>query len=530
MRATTMRSIAALAILLGSLVAPRPAAANEAQLLECQNMLREAAGRYGDDLRRRLGACVTRGIECLLADGESRCVDRAKQRCAMDLSRVERGRARFHQRVTGRRCTALSPTDLLAGSGLGYGEALAECTAGVPTDLASLVACLDELMTRDLARQVVEIEQPRGCESLALVMQTAAFPGVCAPLPTPTPVLTPTPTLTETLSATPSGTPTLTPTSTTTVTPTASPTATPTASPTETATATVTPSANPTVTATATATATPTTTPTLTPTLAATQTVTPTATATPTATPTVTATVTATVTPTATATATPIVTSTIGATPTVTPTVTATPTRTATVTPTATATLTPVATPTATATQTPVPSPTATTAGPVCGNSIVEAGEDCDDGNTLGCDACAVDCRNPQVCDAGVETVTIAVDYDALAVSVASGIDGCVLYDSGKVALPVVVGQIVSPARSTIEPSSSTILVLDFERSATQRIQNPPNPQPDYQTTLQFDVCSGQTPTADDFDCQILLVADGQGNELPLDQATLVTCTLGILP
>ncbi len=182
----------------------------------------------------------------------------------------------------------------------------------------------------------------------------------------------PVPTATRTATPLPTGTPTATPTASATATATATLTAVPTL------TATPTPSASATVTATATVT------PTFTalPTLTATPTVTVTATATLTATPTVT--VTATAEPGATPTATP--TATLTATPTVTATLTSTPTLTATLTPTptVTATVTPIASATTTATRTATPSPTATPtatstpSGPVCGNGVIEEGEDCD--------------------------------------------------------------------------------------------------------------------------------------------------------
>ncbi len=123
------------------------------------------------------------------------------------------------------------------------------------------------------------------------------------------------------------------------------------------------------------------------------------------ATPTVTVTPDPTPTPDATATATPESTDT--ATPTASPEETATPTETATpgetptptetatpddtATPTETATPEDTATPTETATETPTPTPTAT---PSCGDSAVDPGEECDDGNGAlgdGCSSCTID-------------------------------------------------------------------------------------------------------------------------------------------
>jgi CSLREA domain-containing protein len=203
--------------------------------------------------------------------------------------------------------------------------------------------------------------------------------------------------------ATPTLTPTRTPSPTRTPTPTRTPSRTPTATappplPTDTPTAMPTPADTPTGTSAVTATATPTPidTPTPTPTSSATGTPTATATAsatdTPTVTPTPTVTATPTTTPTATATLTP--------TPTTTATATPTPTPTATPTPTVTATATATATPTPSQTATPVPTPTS--AG-VCGNGIVERGEQCDDGDGIDGNGCDTNCTVTR-CGNGIRT------------------------------------------------------------------------------------------------------------------------------
>jgi cysteine-rich repeat protein len=119
--------------------------------------------------------------------------------------------------------------------------------------------------------------------------------------------------------------------------------------------------------------------------------------ATPTSTPAPSVTPTANL-PTATATPlrTPTTTPTTTAPPTVTATATsgATPTRTATpvaATASATRTATPLA---ATATATPVaPTSTATPSSATCGNGVLDPGEQCDDGNTIGGDCCSASCQ-----------------------------------------------------------------------------------------------------------------------------------------
>jgi cysteine-rich repeat protein len=91
------------------------------------------------------------------------------------------------------------------------------------------------------------------------------------------------------------------------------------------------------------------------------------------------------------------------ATATGTPTATPTTTETSTVTPTYTPTPAPTSTSTATPTRTDTPTVTPTTSSPVCGNGIVETGEQCDDGNTVDGDCCSAACQaepdGPASCD-----------------------------------------------------------------------------------------------------------------------------------
>ena len=239
--------------------------------------------------------------------------------------------------------------------------------------------------------------------------------------PTPTATYTSTPSATATNTATPTPTNTPTPTATYTWTPTATGTYTPTLTPTHTwtPTATATDTAIPTATATPTNTATSTPLPSLTPTSTFTSTNTPVptwiSTWTPTSTPTFTATPQPSDTPIPTATYTPVPAATEtptpapSNTPTSAATYTSTPTATGTYTPTLTPahTWTPTATKTATPTATATPTKTATrtrtptatghcggSAAVICGNGIVEPGEECDDGNTSDGDGCSSECRH----------------------------------------------------------------------------------------------------------------------------------------
>ena len=235
-----------------------------------------------------------------------------------------------------------------------------------------------------------------------------------APAATATNTVPPTTTSTSTATATPTNTDTPPPTSTAVATstetstplPTATATATDTPQPTSTHTPPPTDTASPEPTATATDTPEPTSTDTPDPTATDTASPEPSATATDTPeppstdTPDPTATDTASPEPTATTTDTPEPTSTDTAGPTATDTASPEPTATATDTPepTSTDTAGPTATdtpspePTATATDTPTPTATATPL-PACGDGRLDAGEECDDGNTAGVDGCDAGCR-----------------------------------------------------------------------------------------------------------------------------------------
>jgi hypothetical protein len=135
---------------------------------------------------------------------------------------------------------------------------------------------------------------------------------------------------------------------------------------------------------------------------------------TPTATTTPTPTATKTPTPTQTKTPTPTPTPTITVTPTPTLTATKTPTPTQTKTPTPTPTITVTPTPTATKTATPTPTVTATPG--LCGNGVIDPGEDCDTvgaGNTCAnaSNTSAAFACNPTTCQCACPTqVTFAGD------------------------------------------------------------------------------------------------------------------------
>ncbi|MBI4515963.1 MAG: DUF4215 domain-containing protein [Deltaproteobacteria bacterium] len=98
-----------------------------------------------------------------------------------------------------------------------------------------------------------------------------------------------------------------------------------------------------------------------------------------------------------------------------------TPIETPTATPTDTPTMTPTNAPTQTLTSTPTATPTSTpTAPPQCGNGVVEAGEQCDDGNTTPGDCCSATCQFEPL------STTCEADGDLCTVDHCDGLGQCV--------------------------------------------------------------------------------------------------------
>jgi cysteine-rich repeat protein len=520
-----------------SLVAAGAPLSNDAQpLAVCQETIRKASLRLGNDVQRAVGACLTRGIECVSGPTANRepCCQQAERRCTDDLGGLEKSKARFRSYVGTRRCEVVPFIDITSADGLGYAELEARCAALVPPDslgdLAGLTSCLARLVVAGTACLVGTQELPRSEEALACAGIEADFRaatgadlqacGIPVPTPTgPTPIVTPTATRSPTPIASPtrSATPTAIATAVLTATSTPMPTATvlpPTVTPGQTATATATPIA--TLTATRTATPTP----------SATQTAVPTASATPTSTrtpsPTATTTPVATASPTVSPTTTPTRTASPTATATLVP-ATATPVLTATATATATRTTTPTvtrtATPTATGSATPVPSVTVTPGGAsVCGNGVVDAGEDCDDGNTVNCDSCPSNCKNstaPIACPTTGVRHAQKIHLEAPAGAVLSGGLFCIDYPSGVVALPGT-GNITGRVTGI---TGGVPFLNDFNNAAQLSfVVNPGQAQ--LNPIISFDLCTGQTaplPTA--FQC-VTKSASNSGN--PLDTATVI--------
>ena len=185
------------------------------------------------------------------------------------------------------------------------------------------------------------------------------------------------------------------------------------------------------------------------------------------------------------ATSTPSTTATPAGIPTPTRTATTTPGSTATRTPTpittATRTSTPGVTPTRTAT--PAPSTTPTPSGAVCGNGVMEAGESCDDGNTVNCDACPGSCHAPTACTTNATRFTQTVRLTPPPDTQLTGAQLCLEYPSASVNLPgsgQVSGRVSGfSGFSTLNDFNNSVLATLTSSAAQSQLQ----------FTISFDHC-----------------------------------------
>jgi cysteine-rich repeat protein len=166
------------------------------------------------------------------------------------------------------------------------------------------------------------------------------------------------------------------------------------------------------------------------------------------------------------------------------------------------------------------PTPTAPTPSPtpqgVCGNHVVEPGEDCDDGNTESCDDCPGNCRfAPVACPtAGRQTQQVRLTRsDGQSLSSALF---CLQYPVGTVALPGtgLVTQRVSGFQglTTVNDFNDAAKIgLVGQQQLTQITM-----------TVSLDLCTGATPPpATDFACAMISASNGGAS---VDPST-VDCT-----
>jgi cysteine-rich repeat protein len=169
---------------------------------------------------------------------------------------------------------------------------------------------------------------------------------------------------------------------------------------------------------------------------------------------------------------------------------------------------------------TPTPSPTPTAGGSaVCGNSVLEAGESCDDGNTANCDACPADCHAvPPDCPTPNPSATRHPQQIRVTGPTELGAAQiCLSYPAGTVGFP---GTGTIGGRLSGFAGSNN--VVDFN-NAVQVALLPAGSQSQFTFTLSFDRCPGAAaPDVLDFTCVTKDAADTLGNEI--DPPTIVEC------
>ncbi len=184
-------------------------------------------------------------------------------------------------------------------------------------------------------------------------------------------------------------------------------------------------------------------------------------------------------------------------------------------TPTATPTVPPTATPTGGGEPCPVtPTPTIP---PLCGNGVpdAEAGETCDDGNTLDGDSCPSNCQIAN-CVASGDTVTVDVMWTTDSAGlVLTGAGFFLNYPDGVVALPGIGQDAVVNARFSSNDFSATANDLDYAVRTILFENSGAGVGPGTLTTIEFDLCQGAAPpTACDFTCTIEGASDPDFNEV----------------
>lgn len=169
---------------------------------------------------------------------------------------------------------------------------------------------------------------------------------------------------------------------------------------------------------------------------------------------------------------------------------------------------------------TPTPTPTATPGGggAICGNTIVEAGEACDDGNTVSCDACPADCKTaPVACPATAIRHPQRVRLRAPDGALLQGAIACLQYPKGVVGLPG-----TGNVTGRVSGVSGLATLNDFNDAVqVSFVINPAIAE--LTPTISFDLCTGASaPMPTDFVCE-MRSASNQGT--PIEPPSLVDCT-----
>ena len=154
-----------------------------------------------------------------------------------------------------------------------------------------------------------------------------------------------------------------------------------------------------------------------------------------------------------------------------------------------------------------------------CGNGQIDIGEDCDDGNVLDGDNCPSNCRLNTACSVtGSKTVTVNLTAPASVLPLGA-LKAYLAYDNTKVNIPgsgaAAISSVTANAfgESANDLDSAIIVVLDDPTD----IGTPP-------FSVQFNVCSGASVSASDFNCLVEQAGTAAGVN-----ASGVSCSITVM-
>jgi cysteine-rich repeat protein len=155
-----------------------------------------------------------------------------------------------------------------------------------------------------------------------------------------------------------------------------------------------------------------------------------------------------------------------------------------------------------------------------CGNGQIDLGEDCDDGNVVNGDNCPADCKLNTACAVtGTATVTFNVTAPA-DVSPLGALKAYLAYDNTKINLP---GS-GAAAAAAVTANAFSISANDLDSALIVVLADPSDiGAPPF--TVQFNICSGATVTASDFNCLVEQAGAAAGAQT----AYGVTCSVTVM-
>ena len=184
---------------------------------------------------------------------------------------------------------------------------------------------------------------------------------------------------------------------------------------------------------------------------------------------------------------------------------------------------TPTGTPTSSSMTTPTASPTPTQGTAVCGNGQLEAGETCDDGNTITNppnDTCPADCTTIN-CATAATSRTVSVSFTPPAGKSVSSMTVLLEYPDGTVQIPGTGSDDPVPSAISNTPGGALVAVFDFDYALRVNLVSTAALTPGKIFDVSFADCLGAVPpSASAFKCTVTKAAAPN-----LTAVTGVTCS-----